>query len=165
MTWHRAMSPRQRPESMAVLESPSAEHETLAYILRQRRSTFEPLAGWILRSYRDSLLRSVLRVLCSSYHRIQFERSIYGTLRFDAVRQCVPQVSCSDSRNEMQFCSRSIRSLEEARPYLTLSDEELLLQGWFQASRWYAHLDSQSRKSERNSSRTSDGGAILSRAE
>jgi hypothetical protein len=156
--------PEETPEMEGVLASHAAKPETRFYILRQRHSRFSSLREGILRWYRGSLLRLVLRGLRSSYHRIQFERSINGTLRFAAVRQSVPQVRCSDSRKEMQFCSRSIQSLEQDRPYPTLGDAELFLQGWFQAARWYAHLDSEARKSEQNSSDTSEGAAILRRA-
>lgn len=158
-------SPRQKIESMNALASQLATPDTRFYTLRQRRSMFSSLAEWILRSYRGSLLRLVLRGLRSCYHRIRFERSIRGTLRFDAVRQSIPQVPFSGSQNEMQFCTRSIQSLELVRPYMTLADGELFLQGWFQAVRWYAHLDSQSGKSGQNSSHTSEGAASLSRAE
>jgi hypothetical protein len=121
-------------------------------ILSPRHPMFSVLAGRIQRFYRGSLLRLVLRALGSCYHRIRFERSLRGTLRDDAVRRSVPLVPCSDSRNEMQFCTRSIQSLERVRPYMTLADGELFLQGWFQAARWYAHLDSESRKAQRNGS-------------
>ena len=117
--------------------------------LPQKRPIPLLLREWLRHLYRGSVLRLVLRGLRSCYHRIQFERRLSGTLRDDAVRQSVPLVPCSDSRNEMQFCTRSIQSLEQARPYMTLADAELFLQGWFQASRWYAHLDSESRKAQR----------------
>jgi hypothetical protein len=143
-----------KTECMDVLASQSGEPGIRFCMLRQKRSTFSALAERILRSYRGSLLRRILRGLCSCYHRIRFEQSIHGTLRDDAVRQSVPLVPCSDSRNEMQFCSRSIQSLEQVRPYMTLADVELFLQGWFQADRWYAHLDRQSGKSGQNSSHT-----------
>src|SRR5438067_643574 len=117
----------EKPETEGALPSQSAMPYTRFCTLRQTRSMFSSLAEGILRSYRGSLLRLALRGLCSCYHRIRFERSIRGTLRFDAVRRCVPQAPCSDSRNEMQFCSRSIRSLEQVRPYMTLADAELFL--------------------------------------
>ena len=154
-----------RTETEDALKCQTVKPDTRFYTSRQTRSMFAVLAERILRSYRGSLLRLALRGLCSYYHRIRFERSIRGTLRFDVVRRCVPRVPCSDSRNEMQFCSRSIQSLERVRPYMTLADTELFLQGWFQAARWYARLDSQSGKSEQNSSRTSQSWAILSSAE
>jgi hypothetical protein len=154
-----------KTKSMDPLVSLSAGPEIRFCTLRPRRSMFSSLAGWILRSYRGSLLRLILRGLRSSYHRIRFERSIRGTLRDDAVRQSVPLVPCSGSRNEMQFCTQSIRSLEQVRPYMTLADVELFHQGWFQASRWHAHVDSQSGKSGQNSSHTSEGAAILRRAQ
>jgi len=145
-------NPRQKTESLNALASQSAAPGIRVCTLSQKRSILSSLGEWIARCYRGSLLRLALRGLCSYYHRIRFERSIRGTLRFDAVRQSVSQVPCSDSRNEMQFCSRSIQHLEQARPYMSLADGELFLQGWFQAARWYAHLDSESRKAEQDGS-------------
>lgn len=126
--------------------------DTRSCTLSQKLSTLAFLGQWTLRWYRGSLLRLVLCGLRSLFYRIRFERSLCGTLRFDAVRQSIPQVLCSGSRNEMQFCTRSIQSLERVRPYMTLGDAELFLQGWFQATRWYAHLDSESRKVQQESS-------------
>jgi hypothetical protein len=135
-------------EYTTALASQTVTSGIRACTLSQKRSMLISLGGWILGLYRGSLLRLALRGLCSCYHRIAFERSLRGTLRFDAVRQSIPQVPCSGSRNEMQFCTRSIQSLEQARPYMTLADGELFLQGWFQAARWYAHLDNQSGKAQ-----------------
>src|SRR5450631_1571664 len=135
-------------ESMNSLASQSAKPDIRVRTLSQKRSIFSSLAQWILGSYRGSLLRLALRGLSSYCHRMDFERSLRGTLRFDVVRQSIPQVPCSGSRNEMQFCTRSIQSLERVRPYMSLADAELFLQGWFQASRWYAHLGSEPRRSE-----------------
>jgi|ERR1700733_2725714 hypothetical protein len=155
MTWRsKTTSPQQRTESTKALASQSAAPEIRVCRLSQKRSIAAVLAEEILRSYRGSLLRLVLRGLRSSYHRIRFERSIGVTLRFDAARRCVPQVPCSDSRNEMQFCSRSTQSLERVRPHMTLADGELFLQGWFQAAQWHGRLDSQSGTSGQNSSGT-----------
>lgn len=150
-------NPRQKTESLNALASQSAAPGIRVCTLSQKRSILSSLGEWIARCYRGSLLRLALRGLCSYYHRIRFERSIRGTLRFDAVRQSIPRVPCSGSRNEMQFCTRSIQSLEQVRPYMTLADAEVFLQGWFQASRWYAHLDNVSGKSGQNSSHTPEG--------
>lgn len=139
-------------ESKTALQSQLGVPEIHVRILSRQRSTLLLLRERLVRSYRGSLLRLVLRGVCSCYQRIRFERSIRGTLRDDAVRRSVPLLPCSDSRNEMQFCTRSIQSLEQARPYMTLADAELFLQGWFQAARWYAHLDSESRKAEQDGS-------------
>ena len=156
-------SPRPKTESMNALASQSATPEIRVCTLSQKRSMSVSLAQWILRSYRGSLLRLALRGLGNCYLRMALERSLRGTLRFDAVRQSVSQVPCSDSRNEMQFCSRSIQHLEQARPYMSLADGELFLQGWFQAARWYAHLDSEPHRLGQNSLHTSEGAAILRR--
>ncbi|SRR5258708_37548717 len=144
-------SPRSKIESLTALASQSAAPGSRFCTLSQKRPTLSFLGGLTARFYRGSLLRPVLRGVCSCYHRICFERSIRGTLRFDAVRQSIPQVPFSDSRNEMQFCTRSIQSLERVRPYMTLADGELFLQGWFQAVQWCAHLDNESRRSQQGS--------------
>jgi hypothetical protein len=60
--------------------------------LSQKRPILSALAGGMLRLYRGSLLRLALCGLRSCYHRNRFERSIHGTLKFDAVRQSIPQV-------------------------------------------------------------------------
>ncbi len=155
---HMAISQSAKLETPNSLVPQSAEPDSRVYTLRQTRSMLSSLAQGILHSYRGSLLRLVLRALGSSYHRSRFERSLRGTLKFDAVRQSIPKVPCSDSRNEMRFCSRSIQSLEQVRPYMTLADAELFLQGWFQAARWYAHLDSESRRSQQEAYITTDSG-------
>jgi hypothetical protein len=143
------------------LKSQSAKSCIRFCTLRQQCSMFLSLAEWMSHSYRGSLLRLTLRGPSSCYHRIRFERAIRGTPRFDAVRRCVGQAPSFDSRNKMQFCSRSIRSLEEACPCLTLGDAELFLRGRFRAARCYAHLDSQSGKSEQNSPHTSESAGNL----
>src|SRR5258708_26246401 len=127
---------------MTVLVSQSAAPDTHFDTSRQTPPIFSSLDETILRSYLGSLLRLALRGLRSCYHRIRLERSIRGTLKFDAVRQSIPKVPCSGSRNEMQFCTRSIQSLEQVRPYMSLADAELFLQGWFQAARWHAQMGS-----------------------
>ena len=154
---------------MSALEPQSGAPGIRVCTLSQKRPTLSSLGEWIARFYRGSLLRLVLRGLCSYHHRIRFERSIRGTLIFDGVRQSIPQVPCSGNRNEMQFCSRSIQSLERVRPYMTLADGELFLQGWFQAARWYAHLDNESHNLQQGSSVSFAGeaqsaAAILRRA-
>jgi hypothetical protein len=143
---------QQKTETEGTLIAQSVKPDVRWRILPVKRSTSSTLVERLHRSYRGSLLRLVLRGLCSCYHRMRFERSLRGTLRDDAVRRSVPLVPCSDSRNEMQFCTRSIQSLERVRPYMTLADGELFLQGWFQAARWYAHLDSESRKAQQSGS-------------
>ncbi len=128
------------------MKSPLVEPYIRFRILPRRYPSWSFHRERTRRWYQRSVVRLAIRCLCSCYHRMAFERSSRGTLRDDAVRRSVPLVPCSDSRNEMQFCTRSIQSLEQARPYITLADAELFLQGWFQAARWYAHLDSESRK-------------------
>jgi hypothetical protein len=134
-----------------ALPASPAKPDARVCTLSQTHPIFVSLREWIRRSYRGSLLRLAICGLRSCYHRIHFERSLRGTLRFDGVRRSIPQVPCSDSRNEMQFCSRGIQSLELARPYMTIADAELFLQGWFQATRWHAHVDKQYRRSRQNS--------------
>jgi hypothetical protein len=110
------------------------------------RSISSLLLGVVRRWYHHSLLRSVLLELRSSLHRIQLLRRFRGCLNLQMVRQSIPQVPCSGSRNEMQFCTAGIQSLQEARPYLTIADVELFCQGWFLAEKWFHHsMGSESR--------------------
>jgi hypothetical protein len=69
-------------------------------------------------------------------------------LDFAEIRQSLPQVSFADSRNEMGFCNTSIQTLSEARPYVTLADLRLFVEGWFLAKRWYTHTDNGGRNVE-----------------
>lgn len=94
--------------------------------------------------FHHSLLRSVLRHMRSCYHSILLSRRLRNAVDFESVRRSLPEVSCSNSRNEMQFCTASIKSLIQARPYLTLADVELFLQGWFLSEKWFRHMSSES---------------------
>lgn len=97
---------------------------------------YETLQGW----YHYSLPRLVLIELRSAYHRILSSRCRRMALNYAEVRRSLPLVPCSDSRNEMQFCSDCIRKLSAERPYLTLADCRLFVEGFFLSERWYAHL-------------------------
>ena len=59
---------------------PIGTRSTVTFFIPTARSTLRSTAG-----------RIALRGLCSCYHRIRFERSLRGTLKFDAVRQSVPR--------------------------------------------------------------------------
>lgn len=159
MSWKIKFASRsQRSHS---LNGQEVTHGVPSRITPAKRPKAAILGQRIFRWYRRSVLRRSLREICSCYHRFLLTQRISGTLRFDEVRRSLPQVSCSDSRNGMQFCTASIRSLEEARPWLSMSDVELFCQGWLLAERWYDHLDMQRRKSEQSSKSTSHDGAML----
>lgn len=98
-----------------------------------------------------SLLRSVLCQLRSCYYCILMTRRLCCALNFEKVRQSLPRVPCSDSHNEMQFCTASIQSLQAVRPYLTIADVELFLQGWFLSEQWFRHMGSESHSEQRAS--------------
>ncbi len=99
-----------------------------------------PLHGKLQQWWHYSLLRLVLRESRSGYYRILSSRSRRTVLNFAEVRRSLPRVDCSDSRNELQFCSASIEKLSDDRPYLTLEDCRIFAEGFFLAEKWYAHM-------------------------
>ncbi len=100
----------------------------------------ESVLGALRRWHYESVLRLVLREVRSMGYRIWLSRCTPTVLNFAEVRQSLPLVSCSDSRNEMQFCSASIQMLSVERPYLTLADMRLVLAGFFLAEKWFLHM-------------------------
>jgi len=72
-------------------------------------------------------------------------------LEFLEVRQSLPQVSCSDSHNETQYCSASIKKLSEDFAYLTIGDFRLFAVGFFQAEKWFRHMDTRCRSEQQDS--------------
>jgi len=98
-----------------------------------------------------SLLRLILTESHSAYRRILSERCKRMALNYAEVQESLPQIACSGSRNERQFCSASIRTLSAERPYLTLGDLRLFVAGFLQAERWYAHLGTQRRNEQLDS--------------
>ena len=119
-------------------------HRTLA-------ASFGPLSESVQGWYHYSLLRLILRESRSAYYRILSSRCRRTALNFAEVRQATPQVPCSDSRNEMQFCTASIQKLSAERPYLTIADCRLFVEGFFLAAKWYAHLGTLHRNEQRDS--------------
>jgi hypothetical protein len=109
---------------------------------------YEGLLGVVLRSFHFSILRQVLLETRSLIHRISWSRCRRTALDFAEVRQSLPQVSCSRSRNETQYCTASIEKLSEERPYLTLSDYRLLVEGFFLAEKWFLHTGMEHRKTQ-----------------
>ena len=81
----------------------------------------------------------VLPILCeirSCYRRILLRRKIGSLLSPEAVRRSIPPMglsSGSPSRIGTQICIEGIQALSKERPWLTLPDIELFLQGWFRA--------------------------------
>ena len=88
-------------------------------------------------SYRE--LRIVLREIRSLFHRIALERRIAGYLHFEEVYRSVPRLEalCDGSGNQTEQHSyiEGIQALSKERPWMTLADTELFLQGWFQAEK------------------------------
>ena len=94
-------------------------------------------------------LRLVRQEIDSCYRRILWLRKIWPgreSLIFADIRESLPPIASGDSHTEKQPHILGIQALEKARPYLSLSDLELFLQGWFQAERWYAHMGTQCEK-------------------
>lgn len=58
-------------------------------------------------------------------------------LLWQEVKARVPQIAFDDygNQNENSLCSAGTQALIEKRPWMSLADIELFLQGWFQAQR------------------------------
>ena len=145
------------PEFKVVLLNPELPpKEPSGFSCRILAAILRPLGGTSPGTLRDwyhsSLLRLALRESRSAYYRISSSRYRRTVLNYAEVRRSLPQVSCSDSRNEMQFCSASIRRLSEDRPYLTLADMRLVVEGFFLAAKWYAHLGTLCHSEQQDSS-------------
>lgn len=119
-------------------------------------ASLRPLGGTVLGTlqgwYHGSLLRLILLETRSACYRISSSRCRRTALNFAEVRRSLPQVPCSDSQNEMQFCTASILALSVERPYLTLADCRLFAEGFFLAQKWYAHVGMLDRNAQRDSS-------------
>jgi hypothetical protein len=111
----------------------------------------EALPCVFLRWFHFSLLRQVLLESRSALGRISLSQRRRTVLNYAEVRQSLPQVSRSDSRNEMQFCSASIQKLSSERPYLCIADMRLFAEGFLQAEKWYAHVGRQCGSEEQES--------------
>jgi len=135
MTWH---TERVTKTEDSVDSGPDGARITVVSCPTSR-TLLETVFSSFRGRYRKSLLRLILLESRSALYRIWSERRRSGVLDFAEIRRSLPRVSCSDSRNEMQFCSASIRALSEDRAYLTLEDLRLFLEGWFLAEQWYAH--------------------------
>jgi hypothetical protein len=114
-----------------------------------------PLGGISLGTLRnwchDSSLRQVLLESRSAYYRISSPRCRRTVLNYEEGPRSLPQVPCSDSRNQMQFCSASIQRLSAERPYLTIADMRLFAAGFFLAAKWYDHLGTRRHNEQRDS--------------
>lgn len=101
-------------------------------------STWASLQGTVLSWFHAVGVRPVLLEICSCYHRILLRRKIGSSLSPEAVRQSLPSLAprC-DSASQIggHSCIEGIQALSKERPWLTLADCELYLQGWFQAER------------------------------
>src|SRR5207253_8359269 len=103
------------------------------------------------------LLRQVLLETRSLVQRISWSRYKRTALNFAEVRRSLLQVSCSGSRNELQYCIAGIQKLSEERPYLTLSDYRLFVEGFFLAEKWFHHIGMEYRNALQESQETSEG--------
>ena len=80
----------------------------------------------------------VLSEFCSCYQRILLRRKIGLVLFPEDIHQAVPDMAKhfdSSSQIGRQSYMLGILALETDRPWLTLADYKLFLQGWFQAER------------------------------
>lgn len=104
-----------------------------------------------------SLLRQVLLESHSMFHRISRSRYRRTALNYAEVCRSLPQVSCSDSQNETQFCSASIQRLSAERPYLSIADLRLFAAGFFQAEKWFLHMRTERHSEKQDSQRSPEG--------
>jgi hypothetical protein len=104
-----------------------------------RRIRFHPAS--ILESLLDRIglwchrvgLQLVLHESRSCLHRIRQVWKSRTGIPFETVADSLPTLDGSDSRIERQPYIVGIQALERERPWLSLGDCELFLQGWFQA--------------------------------
>ena len=122
------------------------------------------LRGTVCQWFHFSILRQVLLETRSVAHRISWSRCRRTALNFAEVRRSVPQVPCSGSRNEMQYCTASIQRLSQERPYPTLSDYRLFVEGFFLAEKWFHHMGKEYRNAHQESREPSESATILRRA-
>lgn len=111
----------------------------------------EALPNVVLQWFHFSLLRQVLLESHSMLYRISLSPRKRTVLNYAEVGQSLPQVSCSDSRNEMQFCSASIQKLSVERPYLSIADLRLFAAGFLQAQKWFLHMSTECRIGQQDS--------------
>ena len=104
-------------------------------------SKLKSLRATVLRWSQRAGLRLVLREFRSCHHRIRLlQKSSAGTegLLFEDLRRSLRLPTSSDNCIERQPYILGIRTLEKDRPWTTLGDIELFLQGWFLAEQWYS---------------------------
>jgi hypothetical protein len=70
----------------------------------------------------------------------QWKRRL-DALYFEAVRETVPPLCACESPIESNSYIAGIRTLRVVRPWLTLYDYELFLQGWFQAEKCLSRIE------------------------
>lgn len=77
-------------------------------------------------------------------------RTMRSSYRFQEVKKSLPCVNYGDcdNQNENCACSLGIEALIAQRPWMSLGDTELYLQGWFQALRWRACSGNIERRTE-----------------
>jgi hypothetical protein len=105
-------------------------------------SILSSLRSTVLRSSPVRGLRLIVSQLRSCYHSIQSQKKTGQILDFDCVRASLPPLSRDDdpaNRIDRHSYIAGIRALERERPWLTLADYELFLQGWFQADACIHH--------------------------
>lgn len=87
-------------------------------------------------------LLSVPREMCSFYHRIALQKRTGPILMYRDVRQSLRHLELCDQPAEPP-CSYGIRALAKDRPWLTIADCELFLQGWFQSEQYRTRMGNQ----------------------
>jgi hypothetical protein len=129
----------------ALSEDREAESEDDCVRIRFHQPPTRPSLRHTVLSWSHAVgVRPVLLEIRNCYHRIQLRRKIGHKLLFEEVRNSLPLlVSGGDSASRIGRHSyiEGIQALQKERPWITLLDAELYLQGWFQAEWCLSHSE------------------------
>src|ERR1017187_9700155 len=110
-------------------------HSRIVFRRDSTASLWKTVLSWCQRF----VLLPVPREIRSLYHRIVLEKRTGTVLPYQAVQQSLPRLEVCDPPVEPP-CSYGIRALAKERPWLTIADCELFLQGWFQSEQYRARM-------------------------
>jgi hypothetical protein len=121
----------------------------------RRKFRYRSKRGFLSQLLCDWYIQVGLRLIvlegmsCIGRIRLQW-RTKGGSLLFQEVKKSLPFVCFDgeDMQTENAACSEGIQALLHQRPWLSLGDTELYLQGWFQALQWRACNANTERRTE-----------------
>jgi hypothetical protein len=106
------------------------------YTAPRQRSKWRSLRDVLLQLAQRSGVRPLLLEFRSFYHRIGIRARLGEALDFEQVRRSIgTRPVCAELHNqtERRAYIEGIENLSKGRPWITLGDAELFLQGWFRA--------------------------------